>query len=103
MGGFIFLTSDLLPVFQILNKWKPAKLNREISIDSYCPAGQLVEARIDGGKLLYDKKWYHKGQPVFIHHYKDNTKFSGVISAIGDREVSELFIYCKMSIYIHLL
>lgn len=46
-----------------------------------------MEARIEAGKLLYDKKWFHRGQPVTICNYKENTKFSGVISMI-DREVS---------------
>ncbi|XP_039267979.1 sin3 histone deacetylase corepressor complex component SDS3-like [Styela clava] len=86
--NFVLDDEEILEDLKIINKGKPAKLSHEISVESHNTSGQPVEARIEGGKLLYDKKWYHRGQPVFIYNYKDNTKFSGVITVIADREIT---------------
>lgn len=47
----------------------------------------LVETRIEDGKLLYERRWFHRGQPVYIEG-KDMAKFPATISAIGNEVVS---------------
>lgn len=48
---------------------------------------QLVETRIEDGKLLYERRWYHRGQPVYVEG-KEMSKFPGTVSAIGSDVVS---------------
>lgn len=48
---------------------------------------QQVETRIEDGKLLYERRWYHRGQPVYVEG-KDVSKFAGTVSAIGNDVVS---------------
>ncbi|KAJ8947649.1 hypothetical protein NQ318_009533 [Aromia moschata] len=43
----------------------------------------LIETRIEDGKLLYEKRWYHRGQSVFVEG-RDMPKFPANISAIGN-------------------
>uniref|UniRef100_A0A7N8XCL6 SDS3 homolog, SIN3A corepressor complex component n=1 Tax=Mastacembelus armatus TaxID=205130 RepID=A0A7N8XCL6_9TELE len=47
---------------------------------------QRYEARIEDGKLYYDKRWYHKSQAIYLES-KDNTKISCVISSVGNNEI----------------
>lgn len=42
----------------------------------------LVETRIEDGKLLYERRWFHRGQSVYIEG-RDMAKFPASISAIG--------------------
>ncbi|MBN3290876.1 SDS3 deacetylase, partial [Polypterus senegalus] len=44
------------------------------------------EARIEDGKLYYDKRWYHKSQPIYLES-KESTKISCVISSVGTNEI----------------
>ncbi len=44
---------------------------------------QLVETRIEDGKLWYERRWYHRGQAVTIEG-RDIPRFSANISAIGN-------------------
>ncbi|XP_043924267.1 sin3 histone deacetylase corepressor complex component SDS3 isoform X1 [Protopterus annectens] len=44
------------------------------------------EARIEDGKLYYDKRWYHKSQAIYLES-KDNAKISCVISSVGTNEI----------------
>nr|XP_023026693.1 sin3 histone deacetylase corepressor complex component SDS3 [Leptinotarsa decemlineata] len=46
----------------------------------------LIETRIEDGKLLYEKRWYHRGQSVFVEG-RDMPKFPANISAIGNDAV----------------
>ena len=46
----------------------------------------LVETRIEDGKLLYERRWFHRGQPVFVDG-KDMLKFPAIISAIGTEAI----------------
>ncbi|XKL59300.1 hypothetical protein PGB90_000316 [Kerria lacca] len=41
----------------------------------------LTECRIEDGKLMYEKKWFLRGQPVFIEG-RSISKFPAIISAI---------------------
>ncbi|XP_069070577.1 sin3 histone deacetylase corepressor complex component SDS3 isoform X1 [Pleurodeles waltl] len=44
------------------------------------------EARIEEGKLYYEKRWYHKSQAIYLES-KENTKISCVISSVGTNEI----------------
>ncbi|RLV99816.1 hypothetical protein DV515_00009505 [Chloebia gouldiae] len=57
---------------------------------------QRFEARIEDGKLYYDKRWYHKSQAIYLES-KENTKISCVISSIWVRKTSDS---TKMRIYL---
>ncbi|XP_031623699.1 sin3 histone deacetylase corepressor complex component SDS3 isoform X2 [Contarinia nasturtii] len=46
----------------------------------------LIETKIEDGKLLFERRWYHRGQPVYIEG-KDIAKFAATISAIGNEVV----------------
>lgn len=47
----------------------------------------LVETKIEDGKLLYERKWFHRGQSVFVEG-RDFPKIAATISAIGTEVVS---------------
>lgn len=52
----------------------------------------MVDTRIEDGKLLYERRWFHRGQSVYVEG-KDMPKFPANISAIGTEAVSiEIFI-----------
>ncbi|CAH0549318.1 unnamed protein product [Brassicogethes aeneus] len=42
---------------------------------------QLIESRIEDGKLLYEKRWFHRGQSIFVES-RDMSKYPANISAI---------------------
>lgn len=46
----------------------------------------FVETRIEDGKLLYERRWFHRGQPVYVEG-KELPKFAATISAIGNEIV----------------
>lgn len=52
--------------------------------------GPLVETRIEDGKLSYERRWFHRGQSVYIEG-KDMPKFPASISAIRSDYVSNYF------------
>lgn len=45
-----------------------------------------VEIKIEDGKLLYERRWFHRGQPVFVEG-KDIPRFPGIISGISNEIV----------------
>lgn len=49
----------------------------------------MVETKIEDGKLLYERKWFHRGQSVFVEG-RDFPKIPATISAIGTEVVSFL-------------
>ncbi|KAG7212677.1 hypothetical protein KM043_012956 [Ampulex compressa] len=50
------------------------------------PDTPLVETRIEDGKLLYERRWFHRGQPVYVEG-KDLSKFAAHITAIGTEAI----------------
>lgn len=52
----------------------------------------LVETRIEDGKLLYERRWFHRGQSVYVEG-RDMPKFAANISAIGTDAVSKFRIF----------
>lgn len=43
--------------------------------------------RIEEGKLLYEKRWFHRGQQIYVEG-KDLPQFAATITAIGNEVVS---------------
>lgn len=62
---------------------------RQSSILNDNGGNHYVETRIEDGKLLYEKRWFHRGQQVYVEG-KDMPKFAATISAIGNEVVSIL-------------
>ncbi|KAM7347899.1 sin3 histone deacetylase corepressor complex component SDS3 isoform 2-T2 [Cochliomyia hominivorax] len=54
-----------------------------ISSDNGC---HNVETRIEDGKILYEKRWFHRGQQIYVEG-KDLPKFAATITAIGNEVV----------------
>ncbi|XP_065363814.1 sin3 histone deacetylase corepressor complex component SDS3 [Calliphora vicina] len=54
-----------------------------ITSDNGC---HYVETRIEDGKLLYEKRWFHRGQQIYVEG-KDLPKFAATITAIGNEVV----------------
>ncbi|XP_060867218.1 sin3 histone deacetylase corepressor complex component SDS3-like [Metopolophium dirhodum] len=46
----------------------------------------IPNTRIEDGKLLFEKRWYHRGQPVFVEG-RHMEKFPAVIHAIGNGSI----------------
>ena len=49
--------------------------------------GSHIEARIEDGKLFYDKKWFHRGQNILLESIADGWKSTGLILQIGSNEI----------------
>ncbi|XP_046396381.1 sin3 histone deacetylase corepressor complex component SDS3 isoform X2 [Ischnura elegans] len=46
----------------------------------------FADTRIEDGKLLYERRWFHRGQPVYVEA-KDVSRFAAIISAIGTEAI----------------
>lgn len=53
-------------------------------------ANSYVETRIEDNKLLYERRWFCRGQHVYVEG-KDMNKFAATISAIGNEVVRNKF------------
>jgi len=65
----------------------------------------VVDTRIEDGKLLYERRWFHRGQPVYVEG-TDVSKFSANISAIVGTDVimvKRASDNSKFRIYLHQL
>jgi len=84
------ILEDILILNKVSGKLVPRKNLSSPAISSHNLTQQqssfLFDARIDDGRLYYDKKWYHRNQPVFVES-KDSGKVSAVISAVGTQEI----------------
>lgn len=58
----------------------------------------LIESRIEDGKLMYEKKWFLRGQPVFIEG-RNISKFPAIISAIRTEAVSKIVLFILFWLY----
>ncbi|KAJ6659146.1 hypothetical protein lerEdw1_019449 [Lerista edwardsae] len=93
---FAALPSSLIPHLKGLScsslQLKSPKRPASPSSPEHLPAtpadspAQRYEARIEDGKLYYDKRWYHKSQAIYLES-KENTKISCVISSVGANEI----------------
>lgn len=48
----------------------------------------MIEARIEDGKLYYDKKWYHRGQPISVKG-RDGVEYPASLASVHTTEVSD--------------
>ncbi|RZF40535.1 hypothetical protein LSTR_LSTR000414 [Laodelphax striatellus] len=56
------------------------------SVGSVLSDCNLPDTRIEDGKLLYERRWFHRGQPVYVEG-KDMNRFAAIISAIGTESI----------------
>lgn len=96
--NYLLTDDQIMEDLRALNKLKspkrPASVSCLVSPSSpeHIPStpmenpSQRYEARIEEGKLYYDKRWYHKSQAIYLES-KDNTKISCVISSVGTNEI----------------
>ncbi|CAL8295771.1 unnamed protein product [Gadus morhua 'NCC'] len=86
------LHEQIMEDLRMLNKLKSPKRPVSPSSPEHLPTtpveipSQRYEARIEEGKLYYDKRWYHKSQAIYLES-KDNTKISCVICSVGTNEI----------------
>ncbi|NXM42630.1 SDS3 deacetylase, partial [Gymnorhina tibicen] len=91
--NYLLTDEQIMEDLRTLNK-RPVSLLSPASPSSpeHLPAtpaespAQRFEARIEDGKLYYDKRWYHKSQAIYLES-KENTKISCVISSVGANEI----------------
>ncbi|KAM5193903.1 sin3 histone deacetylase corepressor complex component SDS3 [Mantella aurantiaca] len=90
--NYLLTDEQIMEDLRTLNKLKSPKRPVSPSTPEHLPAtqtespAQRFEARIEDGKLYYDKRWYHKSQAIYLES-KDNTKISCVISSVGTNEI----------------
>lgn len=90
--NYLLTDEQIMEDLRTLNKLKSPKRPVSPSTPEHLPATQTespalrFEARIEEGKLYYDKRWYHKSQAIYLES-KDNTKISCVISSVGTNEI----------------
>ncbi|KAK3595712.1 hypothetical protein CHS0354_025334 [Potamilus streckersoni] len=83
--NFALDEEDIFYDLRIINKVSGKPVNRK-PLPPPSPIEGLADVKIDDGRLYYDKRWFHRNQPVFVES-RDNGKFSGVITAIGTNEI----------------
>ncbi|XP_049867538.1 sin3 histone deacetylase corepressor complex component SDS3 [Pectinophora gossypiella] len=49
-------------------------------------SGETTDTRVEDGKLLYERRWFHRGQSVYVEG-RDLQKFPGHIHAITDEAI----------------
>lgn len=79
--------------------------SNSIILGGYNNDGHTVETRIEDGKLLYERRWYHRGQAVYIEG-TDVSRFAANISAIVGNDVimvKRAHDGSKFRIYLHQL
>ncbi|XP_075881927.1 sin3 histone deacetylase corepressor complex component SDS3 isoform X2 [Nelusetta ayraudi] len=90
--NYLLTDDQIMEDLRTLNKLKSPKRAVSPSSPEHVPSApmespsQRYEARIEDGKLYYDKRWYHKSQAIYLES-KDNTKISCVISSVGTNEI----------------
>lgn len=90
--NYLLTDDQIMEDLRALNKLKSPKRPVSPSSPEHIPStpmenpSQRYEARIEEGKLYYDKRWYHKSQAIYLES-KDNTKISCVISSVGTNEI----------------
>ncbi|NWT32201.1 SDS3 deacetylase, partial [Cardinalis cardinalis] len=91
--NYLLTDEQIMEDLRTLNKTRVSLLSpASPSSPEHLPAtpaespAQRFEARIEDGKLYYDKRWYHKSQAIYLES-KENTKISCVISSVGANEI----------------
>ncbi|XP_037566884.1 sin3 histone deacetylase corepressor complex component SDS3 isoform X2 [Dermacentor silvarum] len=87
--NFLLDDGEILDDLKMLNKGKTPSLNKRLDFAEYGNVdhgSHAIEARIEDGKLFYERKCYQRGQSVCVDS-KDMGRFFGVISAVGTSEL----------------
>uniref|UniRef100_A0A8C5SRB7 SDS3 homolog, SIN3A corepressor complex component n=1 Tax=Laticauda laticaudata TaxID=8630 RepID=A0A8C5SRB7_LATLA len=90
--NYLLTDEQIMEDLRTLNKVSAARRRTSPSSPEHLPTtpaespAQRFEARIEDGKLYYDKRWYHKSQAIYLES-KENTKISCVISSVGANEI----------------
>lgn len=82
-----------------------AAMQMSLTIASSLPPTEsysMIDTKIEDGKLLFERRWFHRGQPVFVEG-KEIVKFAATISAIGNEVVSILFIFIRSGMCLRLM
>uniref|UniRef100_A0A8C9EYZ7 SDS3 homolog, SIN3A corepressor complex component n=1 Tax=Pavo cristatus TaxID=9049 RepID=A0A8C9EYZ7_PAVCR len=100
--NYLLTDEQIMEDLRTLNKLKSPKRPASPSSPEHLPAtpaespAQRFEARIEDGKLYYDKRWYHKSQAIYLES-KENTKISCVISSVGANEECSVHLSFRCS------
>mmetsp|Transcript_40483 Transcript_40483/g.65225 ORF Transcript_40483/g.65225 Transcript_40483/m.65225 type:complete len:281 (-) Transcript_40483:143-985(-) len=90
---------DIMDDLRIINKVSGKPVSKKVTPHPSPIEPIIAEAKIDDGRLYYDKRWFHRNQPVFVES-KDMGKFTGVITTVGTQEIwiRKIPDNCKMRI-----
>jgi len=80
------ISEDLKIINKTLKDTKPPASPAHSACTSSASPSVTREARIESGKLFYEKRWYRRGQTVFVEQTKEGT-FEAVISAVGTEAI----------------
>ncbi|XP_030377912.1 sin3 histone deacetylase corepressor complex component SDS3 [Scaptodrosophila lebanonensis] len=69
-----------------LSSYANSQQHQQAHVLSEPPANSYVETRIEDNKLLYERRWFCRGQHVYVEG-KDMAKFAATITAIGNEVV----------------
>ncbi|XP_072100483.1 sin3 histone deacetylase corepressor complex component SDS3-like isoform X2 [Mobula birostris] len=89
---YLLTDKQIMEDLRTLNKLKSPKRTASPSSPEHLPStpaespARRYEARIEDGKLYYDKGWHHKGQAIYLES-KVNTEIGCVISSVGTNEI----------------
>ncbi|KAL8605132.1 hypothetical protein ACOMHN_018933 [Nucella lapillus] len=79
------LDKDINDDLEVIQKTRP--LSKKPQPPSALPLMEPnVEVKIDGSKLYYDKRWFHRGSHVIVES-KETGKVYGQIYGIGNQEI----------------
>lgn len=60
--------------------------NQSLQVTSTVTDVPLVETRVEDGKLWYERKWYHRGQSIYVEG-RDTPKYPANISSIAPEAI----------------
>ncbi|XP_037287378.2 sin3 histone deacetylase corepressor complex component SDS3 isoform X4 [Rhipicephalus microplus] len=86
--NFLLDDGEIVDDLKILSKGKAPSLSKRLDCEEYGNmdhGSHAIEARIEDGKLFYERKCYQRGQSVCVDS-KDMGRFFGVISGVGTSE-----------------
>lgn len=87
--NFLLDDGEIIDDLKMLNKGKAPSLSKRLDFEEYGNmdhGSHAIEARIEDGKLFYERKCYQRGQSVCVDS-KDMGRFFGVISGVGTSEL----------------
>ncbi|XP_064612355.1 sin3 histone deacetylase corepressor complex component SDS3-like isoform X3 [Liolophura sinensis] len=84
--NFFLDEMEIMEDLKIINKVSGKPIHRKPNQTPTMHLELPTEARIDDGRLYYDKRWFHRGQAVYAES-KDTGRVSGVICAVGTQEI----------------